>query len=266
MSTKEKQISYTAWKRLHDNSLFTVSSITTLRQLGVGWVNALIPFAQKLYGVDKNGVTELLKRQNGFFGAHPDFVPLAIGAVAKAEWEVAKEKADPSYAKNLREWCSAALQVHGWQLFRDGFRPLILLLGLIIGLFVYHSSNAMRALAILAFLLCYNLPMWSFRLWSVRYGWRKGLDLPQAFMAWKWHKILWSIRWLGAGMVGVAFVLTAREWGRVVFYLGAHGAEELAWVTAAVGFLLGYILLPRINLHSLLLLLIAVVLAMAWLL
>ena len=266
MTPPKTPITYSTWKRLHDNSMVAVSTTTTLRQLGVGWVNALVPFAQKLYGADREGAQELLKRQNGFYGGHPDFVPLALGAVARTEYEVAKEGVNPLFARNLREWCSAALQVFGWQLFRDGFRPLVLVIGLIIGLFVYHSSNAMRAIAILAFLLCYNVPIWSFRMWSVRYGWRHGADLPQAFIGWKWAKILWSIRWLGAGLVGVAFVITAREWGRIVFLLASHGAEELAWVSVAVGFLLGYMLLPRIQLYSMLMLLIAVVLGMAWLL
>ncbi len=264
MTSYSPKLKMRIWKRIQDACSIAPVVLTENRHLGAGWVHAMIPIARQMYGDDKAAIGKLLQRHNGFIGCHPDFMSMAAGAVARCEFETGNKTNSLDQVRSLREWCSTALQVYGWQLFRDGWRPLTMIIGLLIGLFAYHRSNATRATAIMLFLLIYNIPIWTFRLWSVGYGWRKGVNLPGAMALWPWRKILWSIRLTGAGLVGAAFVLTAREWGRIVYTLGSAGAEGLAWITVAVGFLIGYLLQPRIPLYALLLLLTSIVLSVAW--
>ncbi|MDK9701407.1 MAG: PTS system mannose/fructose/sorbose family transporter subunit IID [bacterium] len=241
------------WKRLHDGAVIAPVVTTNVRQLGIGWTNALLPIARRMFVNEPAKQAEFLRNQNGFYCGHPDLLPMAIGAVARAEVDTEQSGTAPGIVTSLRDWTSTSFQMIGWQLFRDGWKPITMLLGLIVGLFAYHQSNAVRAIAVLLFLALYNIPLWSFRLWSVKYGWEQGVLLPHAIEQWNLPRILFWIRSVGAFLIGATFVLTAREWGRIVYTIAAQGAEELAWISIATGFLLGYILLPRTTLYKLLL-------------
>ncbi|MCX7836279.1 MAG: hypothetical protein N2450_09480 [bacterium] len=231
-------------KRSQDLALLSQATFTSERHLGVGLDFAITPILNHLshsYSVYPFGT---------FYGGHIEFMPLSVGTIAK---EVASfPKSDPNDVYLLKEWSSMELHRIGTQLFDRGWRALFLLIGLMIGWFVYQSSNLTKALGVCLYLILYNVPLWIFRFWQFRTGWklgRNGLSYLKSLPLDRFH---WIIRWLGAGFVGIAFVITSKEWGSIVFAFGKHLAEELAWISVAIGFLIGYLLSEKLSLYFIL--------------
>lgn len=243
------------YKRSQDLALLSQTTFTPERHLGVGLDLAIHPILTNFHSPSS------LYPNGTFYGGHIEFMPMAVGTIAKEV--VTDPPAQQSDLFRLKEWSSMEFLQLGTKLIDQGWQPLILLIGLIIGLFVYHSTNLSKAIGVLIFLVLYNFPLWLFRIWTFQIGWRYGRDSIAYLKSLPIHQTAWIFQWLGAGLVGVAIVITSKEWGKIVFAFGKHLAEELAWISIAIGFLIGYLLLHKISLYSILLILSVVVFSVA---
>lgn len=258
MDPSHPQLTFKTFKGSQDLALLGQSTFTEERTLGIGLDLAITPVLKEFQ------VEPITQYTRSFFGGHIEFMPMTVGALTKEI--TSKPSIQYDDFQLLREWCSMRFNHLGTTLFDDAWRPLVMLIGLLIGTVLFYSSNSDRALGVLIFLSLYNLPLWIFRIWSFRLGWKYGRDIIPFIEKIPVERISWLLRWIGAGLAGMAFVITSKEWGGVVFNLGKHLAEELAWVSVAVGFLIGYLFLSKVSLYTLLVICVIVVFAVGLLL
>jgi mannose PTS system EIID component len=187
------------------------------RMLGVGMGYAAEPLLEDLKTVDPVRHSEAVVRSTEFFNCNPNLAGLALGAIARAEYDAMP---GPQIARLRTALCSP-LGALGDQLFWAGLVP-----GLI-GLALAGVALGAGWWAILGFLVAYNVVRSGTAAWALRLGLDTGMQVGAAIGR------SWMTRWIprvgaAAGLtVGLALPLVA-DW-----YLDSVGPIGL-WGTLAV--------------------------------
>jgi mannose/fructose/N-acetylgalactosamine-specific phosphotransferase system component IID len=139
---------------------------------GVGF--ALIPVLRRLYAGDDESLARALGRHSGFYNGHPYLSTLAIAAIARMEAEgVSAEEVD-----RFKQAVVSPLGGLGDRLVWARWRPLSIVIAAVLFL-----SGAAWWVASGAFLVLYNALHLGLRVWGLRVGWRRGLDVGRSLVA-----------------------------------------------------------------------------------
>jgi mannose PTS system EIID component len=188
------------------------------RMLGVGMGYAAEPLLEDLKTVDPVRHSEAVVRSTDFFNCHPNLAGLALGAIARAEYDAMP---GPQIVRLRTALCSP-LGSLGDQLFWAGLVPGLsglALAGVVLGAGWW---------VILGYLIVYNLV----RLGTARWALRTGLDTGMQVGAAIGHS--WVTRWIPrvgavAGFaVGLAVPLVAAWYLQTVGVVGALGTLSVA--------------------------------------
>ena len=203
-----KHLSITSALRLCWRSFFVQVLWNYKTMQGAGFLFALFPFLRRISD-DSDERSQLVRRSSGFMNTHPALSSFAMGAMLR---RMADEKtlAQEDW-QNWRENLCGPLGVTGDALVWDGLKPLVFMLAFALWFFV--GAPATILLLSLVIFLLYNAPLFIFRLWGARQGWRRGkavlqvLELPFFVQSRKW------IERIGAALAGfcciVGFVLAS---------------------------------------------------------
>lgn len=137
------------------------------RMQGIGFGNAAEPALRSL---EPGARSIAVARETQFFNAHPYFAGLAVGAAVRAELE----GESPERIARLREALCGPLGSIGDRLFWAEWLPLC-------------SAVALIALAlgagpwsVVLFLALYNVAHVACRVWALRAGWQRGMQVAAA--------------------------------------------------------------------------------------
>lgn len=186
-----------------------------------GLTYALLPLLERIHAGDPVAFREAVSRHLRPFNAHPYLIPLAVGALARLEYE--REAGER--IERFRTALSSSLGAVGDRLVWQAWRPFCLLLG-VIG----FSLGLGPWTAVLLFLIPYNAGHLTLRIWGLRRGWRDGLRIGGVLSGAGLRRVA---RWLagadlvllGAVAVSLARVVSA---GALPAWAGTAGATAAA--------------------------------------
>lgn len=195
---------------------------------GPGMAHALAPLLARIHADDPAAFREAVQRHSRAFNAHPYLAPVAIGALARLEFEGADADTQTRFRSGLR----GPLGVLGDGVAWAGWRPFCAstaAIGFLLGLDALIAAGA--------FLVVYNLGHLALRIWGLQCGWKSGLSVARALRG-------VALRRLERGLVLANQVLM----GILTFLIVAPpvGGVSMAWtaVGAVMAALMGY-LVPR---------------------
>jgi mannose/fructose/N-acetylgalactosamine-specific phosphotransferase system component IID len=131
-----------------------------------GLAFALLPLLERIHAGDPVGLRDAVERHLRPFNAHPYLVPLAVGALARLEFD----REDPERIARFRTALSSSLGAVGDRLVWHGWRPFCLLMAMLA-----FSMGLGPWLVVVLFLLIYNAGHVALRAWGLRRGWEEGL-------------------------------------------------------------------------------------------
>lgn len=141
------------------------------RMQGIGFGHAAEPALRALAGgKGSDAYRAALARQTHFFNAHPYFAGLAVGAAVRAELE----GEPPERITRLREALCGPLGSIGDRLFWAAWLPSCSALAIVAVVF------GARAWAVVLFLVLYNGAHLACRVWALRAGWDRGMQVAAA--------------------------------------------------------------------------------------
>jgi mannose PTS system EIID component len=139
--------------------------------LGAGLAWALLPALRRMHDGDPEALRDALSRQGEHFNAHPYLVGFAAGAMVRME-----DEEEPSETiRRFRHVIRTPLGGLGDSLVWTGWLPLCVLGAGALGLVLQSPF-----VAVLAFLLVYNVGHLLLRWWSLRMGLELGRGLGEA--------------------------------------------------------------------------------------
>ncbi len=149
------------------------------RMVGLGLAFAMEPLLRDLAsGKDHPRYREALAGAAKFFNAHPYFVGLAAGALARAEHlESPREQVD-----RLRTALVGPLGSMGDRLFWAGWLPLCSALGIV------GAALVSPVAGVVLFLALYNALHLPVRYWALGVGWRMGAGVAAALRSAVFHR------------------------------------------------------------------------------
>jgi mannose PTS system EIID component len=166
--------------------------------IGTGFAFTLIPLLRFLHPDDAGARREALKRHSSVFNSHPYLAPLAVGAVARLE----ADGADPVMMERFKSALRGSLGSLGDRLVWSAWRPASILLGLVLLL-----AGAAWWVAVVAFLLVYNVFHLVLRAWGLRVGTESGIEVGKVLRSVPFEAIISWIGNAGAMLGGAALVL-----------------------------------------------------------
>lgn len=195
--------------------------------IGAGVAYSLVPMLRRIHAGDPVALRESLRRNLEPFNAHPYLAGIAIGAIARAE----RDGVDPERLARFRRALSGPLGSLGDRAVWATWRPLCLLAAIAANLI---GLSAIWSVAL--FLVVYNVGHVALRVWALRTGWSRGLDVGPAL----------RVEWLERGpdrlaplillLIGVDVALL----GRRLFELAGTGlppsVAAVAVIAAVVAF------------------------------
>lgn len=189
---------FAAWLRC-----FAIQGAWNYRTLvGSGVAYAMMPLLSKIYAGDPVGYREALKRHLENFNGHPYLCGMAVGALARLEYDGVGAERILRFRTALR----GPLGTIGDRLVWAGWRPFCLLLGVCaFGL----GASAWRAVAV--FLIVYNVGHLWLRIWAFRTGWRAGIDVGRRLAESpldRWARVFGPVNMI---LAGAAVVLVGRQ-------------------------------------------------------
>lgn len=188
------------------------------RMLGVGMGYAAEPLLEDLKSVDPVRHGEAVVRSTEFFNCNPNLAGLALGAIARAEYDAMPG----AQIARLRTALCSPLGALGDQLFWAGLVPLL------VGAALAAIALGAEWWAIAAFLAGYNLVRLGTAVWALRTGLDTGMQVGAAIGR------SWVTRWiprvgLAAGFaVGVAIPVAADWYLDGIGAVGALGTLAVA--------------------------------------
>ena len=132
--------------------------------LGTGFAFVILPALRRLH-TDPAVLREAIQRHEGTFNSHPYLAPLALGAVIRME----EEGEDPAVIERFKAALRSSLGTLGDQLIWAGWRPLCVLVALVLLLL-----GLPWWVAIGAFLLLYNAVHLALMVWGLNVGLAEG--------------------------------------------------------------------------------------------
>ncbi|GIW51265.1 MAG: hypothetical protein KatS3mg081_0620 [Gemmatimonadales bacterium] len=187
---------FRAWLRL-----FTVQGSWNYdRMVGLGLAFSMEPLLRTLSGGKENPrYREGLARAAQFFNAHPYFVGLAAGALARAEHlGSSREEVD-----RLRTALVGPLGSIGDRLFWIGWLPLCSALGIVGAALISPVAGAVLFLAL------YNVLHLSIRYWTLAVGWRMGPGVAAALGSSVFRRVPGIVAAAAAGAAGFVLPVAA---------------------------------------------------------
>ena len=188
--------------------------------IGAGFAYALLPALRRLYGVDGERLDQAVTQHAELFNSHPYFATVAIGAVARLE----AEKAEPAVIERFKLALRGSLGSMGDRLIWTTWRPMALLIGLVLFL-----AGVAWWIAVAAFLVVYNALHLAVRIVGFRMGLATGLDVGRVLREAPLQPVIARASQVACILVGVAVALAAAP--------AAHNLEGL--VATAVAIILG---------------------------
>lgn len=193
--------------------------------LGSGLAHSLLPMLRVKYRGEPEQLSSAVQRHVQSFNAHPYLSGIAIGAVVRLE----EEGTEPEVIERFKKGIQGSLGSLGDGLVWAGFRPLVLLLTLIVG-----WLGAPPYVVVGIFLILYNIGHIWLRVWSFSIGLQGGrrvverlraADLPGLT-----QKTLAAGSFVLGGLIGV-------------FVVGGGGLGVGLWpwlLVSGVGFAVGH--------------------------
>jgi PTS system mannose-specific IID component len=139
--------------------------------IGGGMAFAMLPLLRRIYAGDPVRFSEAITRQLGAFNSHPYLAGLAVGALARAEFE--GESAER--VERFRAALSGPLGTVGDRLIWASWRPACLLVAI-----AAFGLGLGPIWSVILFLATYNVGHIAIRVWGFRRGWMDGLGVGQA--------------------------------------------------------------------------------------
>jgi mannose PTS system EIID component len=140
--------------------------------LGTGIGFCLEPALRRLPGGrDGDAYRAAMARQSAYFNAHPYLTAVAVGSLARAELE----RAPAGQIERFRTALCGPLGSVGDRLVWAGWLPFCSLVAL-----AAFGLGAGPALALLIFLVLYNVGHIGLRVWGLRVGWKHGMRVAAA--------------------------------------------------------------------------------------
>jgi PTS system mannose-specific IID component len=205
-----------AWRRC-----FTVQSLWNYATLiGPGVTFALLPLLRRIHAGDPVRLEASIRRHLDSFNSHPYLAAVAVGALARMEFEEASDEEIRRFRTALR----GPLGTLGDRTIWAEWRPLCLLLS--ITLFGLGASPLLSALA---FLVIYNAGHLWVRAWGFRRGWEHGRSVGRLLKEFPLERLterLWPVTMF---LLGAATVLL----GRAVVETAGRSAESLPLLLVA---------------------------------
>ncbi|HEY2804981.1 MAG TPA: PTS system mannose/fructose/sorbose family transporter subunit IID [Gemmatimonadales bacterium] len=200
------------------------------RMQGIGFGYAAEPALRGLAG-GKDGAPyrAALARQSRFFNAHPYFAGLAVGASVRAEID----GESPERVERLREALCGPLGSIGDRLFWAAWLPACSAAAVI------AIAFGARAWAAVLFLLLYNAMHLACRVWALRAGWERGMQVASALGT-------PALRAIGRGAAPLAGLLVGAAVPLSLAWQ-LHGAGDRAVLAALGGALLIALLLKLVK-------------------
>lgn len=171
--------------------------------LGLGFGFTAIPFIRRLFKSEKQR-EECLRRHLDFFNSHPYYASWCLGAVAKLEEEAKRKKWDDSRPIDIfKERLVGPLGAIGDRLFWNGIKPAAAGVGIVLAL-------TAGWIAIPLFLLIYNIPHLTVRIFGLREGYRKGFDIVSGLSVRRYQGWFDALTMAGAITGGLCLAAAAR--------------------------------------------------------
>ena len=180
-------------------------------------------------GVDGPAYRAAMKRQVGYFNAHPYFAGVAVGALARAELS---DEA-PERIERFRTACCGPLGSVGDRLVWAGWLPLCSVTAL-----AAFGLGATPIGVVLLFLGSYNLGHFALRIWGLDAGYREGLNVASALGSPLFRQGPAHVARVMALIAGVALPLAIR---------GIVGPARGALVSIFAVVALGAVVLTRLH-------------------
>lgn len=192
---------------------------------GTGFAFAILPALRRIYP-DERALDAAVKRHEAMFNSHPYLAPLALGAVIRME----EQGEDPEVIDRFKAALRGSLGTFGDQLVWTGWRPLCMLLAL--------SSLLVGVpwwLAVLLFLVLYNVGHVGLMLWGFSIGLQEGRAVAERIRSSHVRQALPRMMEAGSFIAGVTLALALVRGLPMVQTTPAIGWLALAAIGAAAG-------------------------------
>lgn len=155
---------------------FFLQSVWNYKSLiSVGFETCLLPIVKRLYP-DMEPRREFLQRHLKFFNCHPYLASYALGVSIRLEEGIAAgSEVTTQQLDRVKNLLIPTLGAKGDQLFWLTLRPYSLILG-ILGVFIFDTIP-LKAAALLATFIVYNIPHFYIRYIGLVEGYKFGLDV-----------------------------------------------------------------------------------------
>ncbi|MDE2719648.1 PTS system mannose/fructose/sorbose family transporter subunit IID [Candidatus Palauibacter polyketidifaciens] len=195
---------------------------------GPGMAHALAPLLARIHEGDPAAFRRAVQRHSRAFNAHPYLAPVAIGALARLEFD----GEDPDTLLRFRSALRAPLGALGDGVAWAGWRPFCASaagIGFLLGLDPLFAAGS--------FLLLYNAGHVTLRVWGLRCGWRSGRSVASVLKRAPLRRIESALVRANQVLIGVLAALLV---GRL------PGTGDALWRDggAVIAALMGY-LVPR---------------------
>jgi PTS system mannose-specific IID component len=168
---------------------------------GTGFAFVILPALRRIHGEDRLALEVALRRHEGPFNSHPYLAPLAIGAVIRME----EDGEDPLVIDRFKAALRGSLGTLGDQLVWAGWRPVCLL-----GALALLLLGAAWWIALLAFLVLYNLGHLGIMYWGLSVGLTEGRGVAERLRG-SVRSTQPRLMAVGACLAGLVMVLVAAE-------------------------------------------------------
>ncbi len=185
--------------------------------LGTGFGFALLPALRVIYAGKPEALQDAVRRHTTLFNCHPYLAGIALGAVARLEFE----GESPEVVNRFKGALRSALGSLGDRMVWAGLRPCCLLLAVALLLL-----GAPWWLSLTVFLTVYNSAHVALRWWSLSTGWNAGKQVAARLRESNLERYHEGFAHAGAFLLGLILPLVA---------VGALTGDRLPtpWVAAA---------------------------------
>ena len=187
-----------AWRRT-----FAVQSLWNYpTMLGAGLTYALLPLLRRIHAGDPPALVAAVHRHLDSFNAHPYLSGVAVGALARLEFDGVAEDEILRFRTALR----GPLGTLGDRTIWAEWRPLCLLIAITL-----FGVGVSPLVCVLAFLVPYNIGHVWVRLWGFRRGWEHGRGVGRLLREFPLERLtdrLWPVTMF---LLGAATVLLGRD-------------------------------------------------------
>lgn len=186
--------------------------------IGSGFAFALLPALRAIYAGRPDELASAIERHRQLFNSHPYLVGVALGAVARLE----SEGVDPTTIERFKSAVRGSLGGLGDGLIWAGWRPLWAMIALML-----LTLGAAWWVAVLVFLIGYNVGTFALRGWGFQIGYHHGREVARQLR--RAHVANVQDRLADSGAIALGVLLPT-----LVLASPTHAVPALPWLVAAV--------------------------------